>query len=130
MLAIAQVFFGVRVVGSWAGLACVVVAASAAASGFGLCIAALFTTERQAQPVAILVILVMSALGGSWWPLFITPPVMQELASVTITKWAVGGLEGALWRGLDFAEMAPNALVLLAMAGGLYAIAWWRFRYE
>lgn len=130
MLAIAHLLFGVRVVGSWPGLVCVVVAASAAAAGFGLCIAAFFRTERQAQPVAILIILVTSALGGSWWPLFVTPQLMQDLASVTITKWAVGGMEGALWRGWSFGDMAPSALILLGMATALHALAWWRFRYE
>ena len=130
MLVIAWAFFGVRVVGSWPGLVAVVVAASAAAAGFGLCIAAFFRTERQAQPVAILIILVTSALGGSWWPLFVTPPLMQDLASVTITKWAVGGLEGALWRGWGFGDMAWPACILLGMATGLHALAWWRFRFE
>jgi ABC-2 type transport system permease protein len=130
MLAFAGLVFGVRVVGSWPGLVCVVVAGAAAAAGFGLCIAALFNTERQARPVAILVILVSSALGGSWWPLFITPQFMQNLASVTLTKWAVGGIEGALWRGFDFGQMLAPAGVLAGMAVALFGFAWWRFKYE
>lgn len=130
MLAVAHVF-GVRVRGSWLGLAAVVVAGSAAAAGFGLLIAALFRTEKTAQPVAILVILVTSALGGSWWPLFITPKAMQDAASLTLTKWAVGGLEGALWRGWGLGDILwPHAAILAGMAVVLGAIAWWRFRFE
>ncbi|MCI0341728.1 MAG: ABC transporter permease [Planctomycetales bacterium] len=131
MLAVAHLpFFGVRVQGSWAGLALIAVATSAAGAGFGLAIAAFFRTEKAAQGAAILVILVMSALGGSWWPLFITPKPMQDMASWTITKWAVGGLEGALWRGWSLAEIAPSAGILAGMAALLGGIAWARFKFE
>ncbi len=131
MLAVAHLpIFGVRVQGSWAGLGLIAVATSAAGAGFGLAIAAFFRTEKAAQGAAILVILVMSALGGSWWPLFITPKPMQDMASWTITKWAVGGLEGALWRGWSLAEIAPSAGVLGAMALLLGGIAWVRFKFE
>jgi ABC-2 type transport system permease protein len=84
-----------RNVGPWA---VTTLAASLAASGFGLLVATSFRTRRQAQTFANVAILVMSALGGSMVPRFFMPPLLQSLGWLTPNTWALEAYAGIFWR--------------------------------
>ncbi len=68
-----------------------------ASTGLGLLVAVLVATKDQADSVSMMLTLIMSAIGGSWWPLFIEPQFMQDLAHVTITAWAMDGFYNLLY---------------------------------
>ena len=61
-------------------------------------------------------------LAGSWWPIEVAPPFMQQVARVFPQYWAVNGLNKIVVRGLGFAAIAPNLLVL-ATAGTVFLLA-------
>jgi ABC-2 type transport system permease protein len=131
LFAAAKLLFDIPFHGSTAGFLLIISATGAAVTGFGLLIAAFGQTERQVSGIAVLVILVMSCLGGSWFPVWLMPEFMQIAASVTINKWAVLGFEGATWRGLGFMSIFwPNCVVLFGMAALFFGIAAWRFRWD
>jgi len=44
-----------------------------ASTGLGLLVAVLVATKDQADSVSAMLTLIMSAIGGSWWPLFVGP---------------------------------------------------------
>jgi hypothetical protein len=50
--------------------------------------------------------------GGS--PLFIMPAWLQTFSNVSIVKWAIVALEGAIWRGFDLGDMMLPCGVLVA----------------
>lgn len=131
LFAAGALMFGIPFHGSKPGLLLIAGSTAAAVTGFGILIAAVGRTQKQIEGISILVILTMSAIGGSMFPVWLMPEFMQTLAGATINKWAVLGFEGATWRGMSFAEILwPHATVLLAMATGLFALAVWRFRWE
>lgn len=68
-----------------------------ASTGLGLLVAVLVATKDQADSVSMMLTLIMSAIGGSWWPLFIEPQFMQDLARLTITAWAMDGFHNLLY---------------------------------
>ena len=87
-----------------------------AATGLGVLVGSLCTTMAQASVIATFVTYGTSMLAGSWWPIEITPPFMQQLARAFPQYWAINGLNKIIVRGLGFAAIAPN-LLLLTLAG-------------
>lgn len=101
-----------------------------ASTGLGLLVAVLVTTREQAESISTMLILTMSAIGGSWWPLFIEPPFMQDLAHVTITAWAMDGFYALLYFDLGLAGILKEVQVLLLMTAIFFGAAIARFRLE
>jgi ABC-2 type transport system permease protein len=101
-----------------------------AATGLGMLVAVLVTTKDQADSVSSLLVLTMSAIGGSWWPLFIEPQFMQDLAHLTITAWAMDGFYDLLYFDLGMGGILKEVGVLLFMAVVFFGVAISRFRFE
>jgi ABC-2 type transport system permease protein len=103
---------------------------TAAVTGFGILFAVLCRTQKQLEGLATIVVLTMSALGGSWWPLAITPEWYRFLAHFTLTAWAMDGFQGIFWYGQGLAGILPETGVLagIALATTLAAGALWRRR--
>jgi ABC-2 type transport system permease protein len=99
-----------------------VVAYVFAATGLGILVGSLCRTMAQAGVIATFVTYGTSMLAGSWWPIEIAPPLMQQLARAFPQYWGVNGLNKIIVRGLGFTAIAPNLLVLtLAGVGFLLA---------
>lgn len=97
---------------------------AAAAVSFGMIITAHAKSINQANGVATLIILVMSALGGSWFPIVFLPEWMQILSKLTITYWSVEGFLQVLWRNAPLIEILLHLSILgvIAVVVNWYAI--------
>lgn len=120
--------FGVEIFANFGNLLILIVASAAAAVSFGMLITSISTTYSQANGISTLLILVMSALGGSWFPTSFLPGWMQVLSKGTLTYWSMEGFLQVLWRHSNFAGIAQNVLVLLAIAFLINSYALIRFR--
>lgn len=128
--AVAIAAFGVRVLGSPAGFALVLVSFSLLTASFGLLVAALGRTPEATRGLAILATLLMVMLGGAWVPSFLFPEWLQTASLAVPTRWAVDALDAMTWRGQPFeAALLPSG-VLLAFSAVFGLIAVWRFRWE
>jgi ABC-2 type transport system permease protein len=91
LLLVGRWAFGVR----W-GPALPLAAASAvivlAATGFAALVFSLVRTERQGDAFGGVLVMLMSLLGGTFFPPQIVPSWMQPMARVTITYWSHGVL--------------------------------------
>jgi ABC-2 type transport system permease protein len=101
-----------------------------AAAAFGLMLAAICRSRAQLNGVATVVILVMSALGGSMVPRFAMPDFMNTTALFTFNGWALDGYLKVFWYGDPAAtllqsllSLAPQLAVLGAMTVVFLAIA-------
>jgi ABC-2 type transport system permease protein len=122
--------FGIRVLGSITGFLLLAIATAAMAATFGLMFATVGRSETQSRAVAILVILVMLATGGAWFPMERMPPWVQSAASYMPVRWAVEGFDAMTWRGEATSDALRPAgvLLLFALAFGTSAVL--RFRYS
>ncbi len=113
-------------------LALVVLIAAIALSstGLGLLVAVMVTTKDQADSVSNVLTLTMSAIGGSWWPLFIEPQFMQDIARLTITAWAMDGFYDLLYFDLGLAGILKEVGVLVLMTIIFFGLAISRFSFE
>jgi ABC-2 type transport system permease protein len=94
------------------GFAIMTVATAAAAASFGLVIAAACRSRAQLGGLSTIVILVMSAVGGSMVPRFIMPEGMKTAGYFTFNAWALDGYQKVFWRKLPLVELWPQVLVL------------------
>jgi ABC-2 type transport system permease protein len=91
-----------------------VVTASAAA-GFGLVLATISRSRAQLSGLSTILILTMSALGGSMFPRFLMSESMQKIGLVTFNAWALDGYIKVFWRNASVMELWPQVLVLGAL---------------
>ena len=94
-------------------LAVITVTWVAAAGAFGVFLAAVSRSSRQAESLASLLILMMAALGGCWFPLQMMnlPPLLDTVCKSTMTYWAMTGYQGMLWNQLPW--YSTNTLIAL-----------------
>lgn len=102
------------------------VAATFAFTGLMMLLASLGKTVQGASGAAWAVMMPLAMVGGAMIPLFAMPPWMAQLSSVSPVKWAVLAIEGAIWRGFSFAEMATPVAILLATGAVCGLAGAWR----
>jgi ABC-2 type transport system permease protein len=97
-----------------AGFAAVTVATAAAAAAFGLLLSTACRTRARLNGVSVVLVLVLSAVGGSMFPRFLMPESLRALGRVAFNAWALDGYHAVFWY-----ERAPSALwpEILALLG-------------
>lgn len=115
--------FGLELRGHLLGFAAIALPTALACSAFGLVLAAISRTRKQLVAVSNLVILSISALGGSMFPRFLMPESLRQLSLVTFNSWALEGFLDVFWRDLPLSALVPEIGVLLAWTVGLFLIA-------
>ena len=117
-------------IGSLPAVIALLIGASFAATGLGILLVSVVKTRRQLNAIVPLVVLVTSAIGGAWWPLFLEPAWMQEIAKIGLTAWAMEGLNGVMIYGKDFLQVAPDILGLLAYGIICFVVGTRLFRFQ
>ena len=101
--------------------------AAAACTAFGMLLAAISPSPEAARGLGTMAILMMSAIGGAWFPVSIMPEFIQRLSKLTLVYWSLEGFQQVLWANASFAELLPTLGILAAIAEGVMALALWRF---
>jgi ABC-2 type transport system permease protein len=113
MYLFAILVFGVEVTGSLVGFVAILLMSAAVAAGFGLLLAALGRTEGQVRGYATCAVLLITFLGGGWFPHFMLPAWLQSVSQAVPTTWMMKGLYATTWRGLGLeAVWLPLAALL------------------
>ncbi|HTO91121.1 MAG TPA: ABC transporter permease [Candidatus Sulfotelmatobacter sp.] len=110
------------------GFAIMTVATAAAAAALGLVLATASRSRQQLMGVANVVILSMSALGGSMFPRFLMSATMQKIGLVTFNAWALDGYLKVFWRELPISSLAPQVGVLAGLTIAFLITARWLAR--
>ena len=85
-------------------------------------------TEKQVILVAIFGAMVLSALGGCWWPIELVPETFKTIAMLTPSYWAMHGLQSVLYFGRSSEVLFFECPVLLGFAALLGLAALWSAR--
>ncbi|HEX7078271.1 MAG TPA: ABC transporter permease [Candidatus Eisenbacteria bacterium] len=126
LLLIGALLFRIRVPHP-AMLAAAIVAAAFCFTGLMMVVAVLGRSPQSVSGAGWAIMLVMAMTGGGMIPLIAMPQWMQSLSNWSLVKWVVLGVEGAVWRGFGWAEMArvlaiPLAAGLVGMWAGTRAL--------
>jgi len=122
--------FGVQWGRSPGALSLMVLSFALVATSLGVLLATLVRTIAQADALASMTVMTISALGGAWWPLDAAPSWMRVLGHAFPTAWAMDGFRNIILRGQDALAVLPQVLVLLCFATIFLGLGLWRFRYE
>lgn len=108
-----------------AGIMAIVSSMSSAA--FIMMIATLCRSRKQLEGLSTIVILIMSAVGGSMMPRFIMPSFVLKLSSVAFNAWSMDGFLKVFWYNTPdtsiIASILPEVAVILGMAAIFLTIA-------
>lgn len=115
------------------GLFILTLMTATATTGFGMLLGALCRTAQHLDSIGTIVILAMSAIGGSMVPRFVMPPFMQRMGLFTINGWSYDGFIALIRsEGLGLSALINDGarrgiwlpcLVLLAVAAACSTIA-------
>jgi ABC-2 type transport system permease protein len=108
--------------GHLAGFVVMTAATAAAAAAFGILLASGCRTRAQLNGIAAVVILIMSALGGSMFPRFLMPERLQKLGLMTFNAWALDGYQKVFWYELPLRALLPEVAVLVGLTVVFLAI--------
>lgn len=130
MFLFAWLAFGLKIGSQLPGMIITIIATSFACSAFGVFIASFAKKREQIQGLSILIILAMSAIGGSMMPLFFMPAFMQKLAAISVNYWSIQAFFDVFWRNLSVTDpvFLTRILILLLIGGILNTIAVVLFR--
>jgi ABC-2 type transport system permease protein len=115
--------FGLELPSHLAGFVLIAVPTALACSAFGLVLAALCRTRKQLVAMSNLVVLSISALGGSMFPRFLMPAALQKASLVFFNSWALEGFLKVFWREEPLWTLWPEILVLALWTVALMALA-------
>jgi ABC-2 type transport system permease protein len=114
---VAWLLYGVDVSTSFVPWLLIVAISAAAAAAISLALVCACRSRAQAQTLSTIVILLLSAIGGSMVPRFFMPELLQDLGWLTPNAWALEAYTGLLWRGEPLQALwLPCALLLGATA--------------
>lgn len=103
------------------GFAVVTVFTAGTAAAFALMLAASCRTRAQLQGLSTLVVLSLSAIGGSMFPRFLMPEFMQKISFVGFNAWALEAYLDVFWREAPLMQLLPRLGALVAF-GILFAV--------
>jgi ABC-2 type transport system permease protein len=115
--------FGLPLLPHLPGFLIVTVFTAAAAAGFGLVLAALSRTRAQLSGMSTIIILTMSAIGGSMFPRFLMSEGMQKAGLVTFNAWALDAYLKVFWRNVPLIDLWPQVVVLTGLTVAFLAVA-------
>ena len=118
-----RVAFGLPLFSHIPGFVVMTVVTAAAAAAFGLVLASLARTRAQLSGFSTILILTMSALGGSMFPRFLMSETMQKMGLLTFNGWALDGYLKVFWRNAAVWELWPQVLVLSVLGATFLGIA-------
>jgi ABC-2 type transport system permease protein len=112
----ADLVFGIHLRDHLSGFLVMTASTSAATASFGMFLATVSGSRAQLSALSVLLILSMSALGGSMIPRFVMSTRMKEIGQWTFNAWAIDGYQKVFWYQLPIKSLQNEVFVLCGSA--------------
>jgi ABC-2 type transport system permease protein len=87
-----------------------------AATGYGLLIAVFFRTAQQALSFGSISVVILSAVGGVWVPVYVMPEILQTLSRFSPMSWGLESFNDLFLRQASMQTIMPNVALLMLFA--------------
>lgn len=115
--------FGVDLWNHFDGFLLMTTVTAGAAASFGLLLATISRSRGQLNGISVILILTMSALGGSMVPRYLMSESLRNAGLYTFNAWALDGFDKVFWRELPASELWPQICVLMLCGAAFLIIA-------
>ena len=130
MFVYAWLVFGLDVIHHIPSLLLMFIVIAYACASFGVLLASFAKSRQQVQGYSTIIVMVMSAIGGSMIPLFVMPEIMQKIAVVSVNYWAIQGFYDIFLKFLPITDLTflSRIFVLIGIGTLLNFIALLMFK--
>ena len=112
----AEMIFQIQLWNHLDGFMVMTVCTSAATASFAMLMATLCKSRAQLNAASVVIILSMSAVGGSMIPRFVMSDRMKEIGKWTFNAWALDGYQKVFWYQSPVSSLQTEVTVLLGSA--------------
>lgn len=130
MFGVAISVFHLKVVGNYVELAIFLVGSIVMILGIGLAVGGWASNERQAAPLANIVVFPMMFLSGTFFPRFTMPEWLQQVTTWIPLTPVIDGARQIATEGKSLVDLGPQVGLIVLWAVVIYAIAFRVFRWE
>jgi ABC-2 type transport system permease protein len=109
----AELFFKIQLAKHIVGFCIMTFSTAAATASFAMLLATLCKSRAQLNAVSVVIILSMSAVGGSMIPRFAMSDRMKEIGRWTFNAWALDGYQKIFWFQSPLTSLQNEVAVLL-----------------
>ncbi len=95
------------------GILVTAISVAIAAVGYGTLIAIFFKTAQQALSFGSISVVILSAFGGVWVPVYVMPVALQSISGFSPLNWGLESFNDLFLRNADLSQIAPNLMKLL-----------------
>jgi ABC-2 type transport system permease protein len=130
MFIVAIAVFNLKVVGNYFELALFLAFGIVMVLGIGLAVGGWAKNERQAAPLANIIVFPMMFLTGVFFPRFLMPEWLQHITAFMPLTPVIDGARLIATEGQSLVDVAPQLGIMAAWMVIVYAIAFRVFRWE
>ncbi len=130
MFAVAIEVFNLKVVGNYVELAAFLALSIVMILGIGLAIGGWAKNERQAAPLANIVVFPMMFLSGTFFPRFLMPHWLQNITTFMPLSPVIDGARLIATEGKHLVDIGSQLSIIAAWLIIIYIIAFRVFRWE
>ena len=87
-----------------------------AATGYGVLIGVYFKTHQQALSFGSVSVVILSAIGGVWVPVYVMPEALQTVSRFSPMSWGLESFNDLFLRQASIPTILPNVLRLIGFA--------------
>ena len=87
-----------------------------AATGYGVLIGVYFRTAQQALSFGSVSVVILSAIGGVWVPIYVMPEILQTVSRFSPMSWGLESFNDLFLRQATTQAILPNVLRLIGFA--------------
>jgi ABC-2 type transport system permease protein len=99
---------------NYPGILLMMIASSLAALGFAIAVGTIARTHQQAAAFGVVSVVVFTALGGLWVPVYFMPEAMRTIATWSPLNWGHVGFIDLFLRQATIVDILPQVLKLIA----------------
>lgn len=96
-----------------------------AATAYGIVVGTIFHTHQQSAIFGAVSVVILSAIGGVWVPLYVMPGPMQVIGSLSPMAWSLEAFNVVLLRNGGWAELLPQLAPLMVFSLAVLGFAVW-----
>lgn len=98
------------------GILIVACSVAMAATGYGVLIAVYFRTAQQALSFGSVSVVILSAIGGVWVPVYVMPEILQTVSRFSPMSWGLESFNDLFLRQASIQAILPNVIRLIGFA--------------